>query len=250
MNLYKNQSEQLRELVQAPDWYLNFDNFKKARLLGLSAIQAAMRGNIIGAAYQAREMIFETFADLLDKDDVALGNPLLEQLENLDANRKQIDTLVIHHSSRAEGLPLKKLNAMHLLNVYIPAFKASPDQHSIYSGHFDETGRQVFYGYHWMVKQDGSSTRLLDDSALAWHAGNYEINKRSIGICIDDDLVHKSPTPDSLETVVEIIKDNYPDIKISEKTIIGHNEAIDGRTLCPGDKFLSGWKNQLLERLS
>ncbi len=129
-----------------------------------------------------------------------------------------------------------------------PVRNSSGEYQPIYSGHFNESGEQVFYGYHWKVQQDGSVARLLDDDAIGWHAGNWEINKRSIGICIDDDLDHKHPTDASIDTVAQILRNHYPRLDPTDQTVIGHNEA--SKTACPGDEFIGGWKNRLLSILN
>ena len=254
--LYKSEYESTKELVQNPDWYLEFGRVRKARMLGLGALQAAMSGNIREAADHAKQQTLNVFEQLLEEHSVRIGDPHTDELDNQDEDRQPITQIVIHHSSRAEGLSLSALNAMHLLRLYLPVYQNkqrpvlnSTGQHQpIYSGHFDEVGEQVFYGYHWKVGQDGRVDRLLDDSALGWHAGNWEVNKRSVGICIDDDLAHKNPTEDALNAVAAIISTHYADIATSESAIIGHKEASE--TACPGDHFIDGWKNELVRRVT
>jgi hypothetical protein len=249
--LYKSEFDRTRELVQRPDWYLEFGKLRQLRLLGLGALQATLKGKITRAAEEARNETLAVFEQLLETDQVRLGRPGEEELDDQDKDRQPIDTVVIHHSSRAEGISLPALNALHLLNLYVPVYQNkkqpvlnSHNEHQpIYSGHFDELGRQVFYGYHWKVERDGTTKRLLPDSALGWHAGNWEINKKSVGICIDDDLASKTPTPESLEAVAGIINEHYTGM-----TVIGHNEA--SQTVCPGAHFKHGWKLELLDLLS
>ncbi len=254
--LYQKQYERTKELVQNPDWFLEFGRVRKLRLIGLGAIQAAKAGNITEAANYARRQTFDIFEQLLSEHQVRLGIPGQDELDDQDEAREPVSQIVIHHSSRAEGISLTALNALHLLNLYVPVYqrKTSPvldskgNRQPIYSGHFNEAGEQVFYGYHWKVEQDGEVHRLLDDSALGWHAGDWEVNKRSVGICIDDDIGHKNPTEDSLAAVADIIKRNYPTLPVDAATIVGHSEII--HTSCPGDKFIDGWKNSLLERIA
>jgi hypothetical protein len=249
--LYKSELDRTRELVQQPDWYLDFKKTRQFRLLGLGALQSVFNGSIAKAAQVARNDMLAVFEQLLEGNEVRLGHPGEEELDDQDKDRQPIDTVVIHHSSRAEGISLPALNALHLLNLYVPVYqnKKKPvlnsqgEHQPIYSGHFDEQGRQVFYGYHWKVERDGTTKRLLPDSALGWHAGNWEINKKSVGICIDDDLASKTPTPESLEGAAEIINEHYAGM-----TVIGHNEA--SQTVCPGAHFKHGWKLELLDLLS
>ena len=171
---------------------------------------------------------------------------------NLDEQRQPVDTIVIHHTSNHPGYRLTYLNAVHLLNIYAPYFANPIDQQEkslkgepLWSGHFKD-GKQVFWGYHWLMRMDGTPTRLLDDNQLGWHAGNWEINRRSVAICLDNDYEKQNPSDNILQKLAAHIKDHYPNVE--SQNIIGHCEAREG-TICPGGHFLSEWKPKLLERL-
>lgn len=93
---------------------------------------------------------------------------------------------------------------------------------------------------------DGTAERLLHDSELGWHAGNWEINKRSVAICLDNDYDDQDPSPAVIKSLAVLIKHQYP--QVAHSKIIGHCEARQGTT-CPGVNFTSTWKTHLLERL-
>ena len=59
--LYKSEYESTKELVQNPDWYLEFGRVRKARMLGLGALQAAMAGNIREATNYAKQQTLDVF---------------------------------------------------------------------------------------------------------------------------------------------------------------------------------------------
>jgi hypothetical protein len=254
--LYESEYDRTKELVKEPDWYLELNKVRQARLIGLGAVQAAFSGNVAEAVAYAKHQMLDVFEQLLSENSVRIGVPGKDELDNQDEDREPISQVVVHHSARAEGLSLSTLSAMHLLRLYVPVYqsKSNPvlnskgEHQPIYSGHFNEAGEQVFYGYHWKVNQNGEAIRLLDDSALAWHAGDWEVNKRSVAICIDDDLEHKSPTQDSLNSVADIIRNNYSFMPVNNDTLIGHSEVSS--SACPGDQFIHGWKNKLLQRAS
>jgi N-acetyl-anhydromuramyl-L-alanine amidase AmpD len=82
------------------------------------------------------------------------------------------------------------------------------------------------------------------DEAIGWQAGNWEVNRRSIGICINDDLTDKPPSEAALASVGQILR-SYND-RFGQLEVVGHRE-VNPKTLCPGDKFLTGWKSKLLE---
>jgi N-acetyl-anhydromuramyl-L-alanine amidase AmpD len=135
---------------------------------------------------------------------------------------------------------------VHLLNIYVPVYSKANGRPPVWSGHFYE-GQQVFWGYHWLMRMDGSFERLLEDNQIGWHAGNWEVNRRSIAICLDNDYEQRNPRKKVLQDLAVFIKQNYPNIKA--ENIIGHKEARAG-TICPGKNFVNVWKPELLEYLS
>lgn len=186
------------------------------------------------------------FAQKLKEGAVAIAN----KGANLDSERQVVDIVVIHHTSSPPGYDLDYMNAVHLLNIYAPYF-ANPTVaeerglkgNAIWSGHFLE-GRQTFISYHWIMRMNGSFNRLLSDNEIGWHAGNWDINKRSIGICIDNDYEKLCPTNETLQSLAEHIKTNYSEV--SPQKVIGHCEASP-KTTCPGTHFIEEWKAKLLE---
>lgn len=167
---------------------------------------------------------------------------------NWDAERKTIDTIIIHHTSHDKPLTLTRLNTMHLLRLYMPFFKNPSEENkfikgrAISSGHYMQK-KQVFYGYHWLVRLDGSIERLLKDEYIGWHAGNWDINTRSIAICIDGNFEKGSPKVKVIQSIANLINENYP--KVETEKILGHRE-ITKKTVCPGKEFLSVWKPILI----
>ncbi len=90
------------------------------------------------------------------------------------------------------------------------------------------------------------------DNEIGWHAGNWDINCRSVAICIDDDHEFSIPDNNELKVISDLIKSNYPNVKIDR--IFGHCE-INLKTNCPSELFLStenrrGWKDDLLDLIA
>ncbi len=254
--LGRHELDRMREVVRHPDWYHELGKVHKVRSLGLGAVQAALGGSITEAGKQVKENLVTMFEQLLAEEVVALGGPD-QNLEDWDGERQPVDTIVIHHTSREPGLTTKRLNALHLLRLYVPRYQSETSpvltsdgtSQPIYSGHFDENGNQVFFAYHWMVRHNGDTERLLDDSLTGWHAGDWDVNCRSVAICIDDDLSSKRPSHEAMDSITEIITREYPEIHISPTSLLGHRE-IYSKTICPGSEFVDGWKIELLDRLS
>jgi hypothetical protein len=220
------------------DWYLQLaDNF--------SAIDAI---DDIEERKKYKIKVYNLVEEALRADTI----PLASSGRNLDKERQVIDTIVLHHTNNQPGMSLDRLNAMQLLRIYgmhyaVPV--AANEQYMrgsmVWSNHF-YNGKQVFWAYHWLVRADGSYQRILDDKHIGWQAGNWDINKRSVAICFDDDLTDKAPSDLALLAAAKIIAENYPDI--GQGNIIGHCDA-NSVTICPGNLFKSLWKNRLLEEL-
>ena len=194
--------------------------------------------------------LYDFFELHLKNSDIALEkNP-----PNTDAERKPIDTIVIHHTSNPAGMSKERLSGMELMRLYAPYFyepKSEADKsmkgRPIYSGHARD-GKQVFWPYHWFVRKDGTAERLLEDNEIGWQAGNWDINCRSVAICFDGDYENSRPSDVELQAVVRLVKEKYP--SVPKQSILGHRE-VNPKTTCPSNLFLSqenirGWKDDLL----
>jgi N-acetyl-anhydromuramyl-L-alanine amidase AmpD len=222
------------EKIRQPDWYFAYIGF---------AQKAKDTENQDGLKEQVRDF----FEEALVQNKVSLA----ENGPNLDKERQPVDTIVIHHTSGKPGYRLSRMNAVQLLNIYAPSY-ANPSKldaklkgQPVWSGHF-LNGKQNFIGYHWLMRMDGSFERLLDDDKVGWQAGNWDINKRSVAICLDNDYENQDPSDEILKKLAKFIKKNYP--KIQPGKIVGHCEARQG-TICPGINFKIIWKSKLLELL-
>ncbi len=227
--------------IRHPDWYL--------RLAGeLRALRKRYESPDEPESEAIKTEVRKFFERKLLAHEVALA----VRGDNLDAERKPVDTIVIHHTSAPPGYTLERMNAVHLLNLYAPYY-ANPgleqEKHlrgkPIWSNHFDTNGKQVFYGYHWIIRMDGSAQRLLPDEAIGWHAGNWDINTRSVAMCLDNDYEGADPGSDIIEAVAGVIASHYPNV--SYDRILGHKEVGRAPTICPGSGFETGWKGRLLE---
>jgi hypothetical protein len=179
--------------------------------------------------------------------------PLATSGPNLDEERQPIDTVVIHHTSNSEPYSLEKLNVVQMLNLYVSylvepgndAEKSLKGQ-ALWSNHLRQ-GRPVFWAYHWLVRRDGRVEHLLEDQEIGWQAGNWDINTRSVAICLDNDYEHGQPSEAELAAVAGIIKEHYSQVRLER--VVGHCE-VNSKTSCPGEYFLTGWKPKLLEKLT
>lgn len=227
------------EALAKPDWYSYIAEDVKRLEEQAKVASPEVRKNI-------KEEMYTTIEKAVAHKTLTMAT----SGSNLDVERAPIDTVVIHHTKNKPGMTLNRLNAMQLLRIYgmyyanptdprEKAFKGRP----IWSGHFYHD-KQVFWGYHWLVRNDGTAEHLLKDSYVGWHAGNWDVNCRSIGICIDDDLSSKEPTDLALKAIAVIIKSHYPHILADN--VVGHRDVCLN-TVCPGELFECGWRPTLLE---
>jgi hypothetical protein len=223
------------KVITRPDWYIEFLSFIKKT-------EPKLKGEELNKFRYTCRHFFEL---ALQNETVSLA----KDGPNMDTERMPVDTLVIHHTSNQPGYRLSYMNAVHLLNIYVPYFVKPTIEgekelkgRAVWSGHLRED-KSSFLAYHWFMRMDGSFERLLEDNQIGWHAGNWDINKRSVAICMDNDYENQDPTDEILKKLAEFIKKNYS--RISTKKIIGHREA-NPKTTCPGNNFLGGWNKTLL----
>lgn len=236
--------DKIREVVREPNWYDHLGRIESGLMLGSLATRNATEMTKASGSVRNRasHLLLRTFTQLLGEGAVTLG----DAGPNWDAERQAIDTVVVHHTSSAQPMDLQRLNAMHLLNLYVPKYRNPGEDVGliggtpIYSGHADAAGNQVFYGYHWLIRQDGSKEHLLPNEAIGWHAGSWEVNTRSVAVCFDADLEHGQPTPQALDSAAELIAGNYESVE--SRRILGHNAIV--QTICPGNEF-GAWGEEL-----
>ncbi len=195
-----------------------------------------------------RHQVYSLAGEMLERGEI----PLASTGPDLDAARQPLDTIVLHHTEEDSQISLAKLNAIGLLrqygfqylenNVLGRAVRGEP----VWSGHFRQ-GQMVFFAYHWLIRTDGTCERLLEDRALAWHAGNWEINTRSIGIALSGNYEHTTPPPAQIAATAQIIRTHYS--SIAHARILGHRE-IRPELTCPGEFFLTAWKESLLRDIA
>lgn len=220
-------------IIQSPDWYLRLAD-------ELRALQELGEQSDRKTAQEIGNAVYGFFETHLTNGSIALGTDGREE----DGERKPIDTIVIHHTSSEPGMTIERLNAVHLLRLYVPVFVMRAKNgvsKPIASGHV-RNGRQVFCAYHWLVRLDGTAERLLNDDEIGWQAGDWETNCRSVAICVDDNLAQKNPTSAAMASIKTIIQKHYSHIQ-SER-IFGHRE-INPKTTCPGERYLGGWGEEL-----
>lgn len=233
-------------MLSHPSWYLT-------AIPGIQAIKNKLLQASALDQTECKQTLYDFFELHLSEGDFALGCGWGEN----DGQRMPIDTVIIHHTALPPGLSAARLSAIQLTRLYAPYFADRPEVFKhlkgqpIFSGH-ERKGKQVFWPYHWLIRNDGKVERLLSDSEIGWHAGNWNINCRSVTITFDNDFENSAPSGTVLQAAVALILNQYGQVPITR--IFGHRE-INVKTTCPSNLFLSsagvkGWKSELINAIA
>jgi hypothetical protein len=231
----------------SPSWYLTVSP-------EIQQFVDVLRNEPVEVQETCKASLYDFFERHLVKGEISLGRGF----QNMDADRKPIEIVVIHHTSNPPGLSRDRLSAIELIRLYGPYFanpKFEEDKHlkgkPIHSGHV-RNGKQVFWPYHWMIRRNGRAERLLNDSEIGWHAGDWDVNCKSIAIALDNDYEFSRPSERELRGIAKVITNHYG--YVTQPQIVGHRE-VNSKTVCPSNLFLGnangkGWKHNLLKLCS
>jgi N-acetylmuramoyl-L-alanine amidase len=227
-----------RQEIAQPDWYLRLRPEYEAQL-------ERARSSPRPLARAIADEVYGFFETALADGTLAVG----DDGPDWDAERQPIDTAVIHHTNLPAGITRERIEAIHLTRIYARYYADPAPQDAeirgtaIYSGHVRD--RQVFYGYHWLVRKDGTAERLLEDGDTGWHAGDWGVNCRSVGICLDGSFAATPPSEEARAAVARLLTGAYPGVG---SNVLGHFE-VNRTTTCPGATF-PVWRRELVEVLS
>lgn len=99
---------------------------------------------------------------------------------------------------------------------------------------------------HYLVDEDGTIYRMVDERQRAWHAGvsywagETDINARSIGIEIVNpghEWGYRDFPDAQMDAVIDLSKDIVGRHPIPPDRIIGHSDVAPARKQDPGEKF-------------
>lgn len=136
------------------------------------------------------------------------------------AKRNTIDMIVLHHAA-AKQCTIYNVHHWHLGNGWQGC------------------------GYHFFINKNGEIYRGRPEETIGAHAKNY--NSNSIGICFQGDFEKEAPTPDQIQSGLELVE--YLKKKYNIKQIKAHKDLMS--TSCPGslfpmEKFLGREENLIL----
>ncbi len=135
-------------------------------------------------------------------------------------NFKNIDTVVIHHDAVIRPTSYNTLKRLiSEANTHIA----------------DNWGH---ISYHYSIDNVGDVYQCVNEKEICYHAGNYDVNIRSLAIKLDGNMETQQPTPaqiKSLQALLVYLTSQRPDLpKIVAASVKGHRDVRLAPTACPG----------------
>ena len=107
--------------------------------------------------------------------------------------------------------------------------------------------------YHFFIERDGRELAGKPIEEIGFHAGNWNVNVVSIGICLAGDFTYEVPTEQQIDALVQLVSRLQNIYLIPDNQIFLHREVRLGPTSCPGidlrDMILSRKEVSLAKRL-
>ncbi|MEA2755042.1 MAG: N-acetylmuramoyl-L-alanine amidase [Aliidongia sp.] len=105
-------------------------------------------------------------------------------------------------------------------------------------------------GCHWLIDEDGTIYRLIDEDRRAWHAGRgfwageRDVNSRSIGIELVNpghEFGYRPFPPVQMAALVELARGILARHPIPPHRVLGHSDVAPDRKRDPGELFDWAW---------
>ena len=97
--------------------------------------------------------------------------------------------------------------------------------------------------YHYVIDKEGYCYQCYRLEEIGAHAGEWNYNKESIGICFDGDYTKERLTASQLHTYWELLDylcTRRPDMpRLISKSIKAHREVRPQPTACPSDTIFN-----------
>lgn len=178
-----------------------------------------------------------------------------------DREAKKFDTIVIHdggYPNLSVDENLVQLEAVFKKNLYDRRYNSSDNDPYVkglpaHSGHLYD-GHETFLPFHVIIFPDGTIVRPLKElqykkgtwyiDEVAWHAGNWDVNCRSVSICIIGNFENGGmPT----EAQMKAVKGEVNRLKqFNSKLKVTPHYQYNSQVNCPGFEFF----NKLVKHLN
>ncbi|MFA5009425.1 MAG: peptidoglycan recognition family protein [Candidatus Paceibacterota bacterium] len=172
-----------------------------------------------------------------------------------DAERLPFEIVVIHHSEGPSNVTVAEINQGCKESLYARRYASGNNDPYVkglepHSGHMIN-GQESFLPYHYIVYPDGTIKKGLNAltsingvwyvDQVGWHAGNWEVNCKSLSILLIGDYSNATPPSAQLKAVKKIItglKFFNPNLEVAP------HYQFNSQTNCPGWPF-EQWQSKI-----
>jgi len=173
-----------------------------------------------------------------------------------DADRKPFGMVVIHHTATSPTTTSEEIDVIQKERLYVPRYRSGGGPFvkglPIHSGHVVD-GKERYIGYHHLVYSNGKVTTELSPLVkisdawyidhVGWHTGKWEVNCRSVAICLVGDFSDKEPPDVQLQATAGLIA--YYRSLNPRMTVTSHGDHT--KTECPG-KTWRIWREKIMQK--
>lgn len=147
---------------------------------------------------------------------------------------RTITKFILHHTAGSLQDTAKSVSDAHQRRNWGSASKP------VYA----EKSSLGWYGqYHYFIDKTGKLTQFRKEDEIGWHAGNWFVNKTSIGVCLAGNFQHETPTEEQLNALSKLMH-NLQDRHDAEWFF--HKDIKS--TACPGAWWSKEKLNAVYER--
>ena len=136
----------------------------------------------------------------------------------LDGTNRSVTTIVVHHTAGMASNDIKQvvsgINRLHARK-------------------FRKMGKSLglTIAYHYLITPDGKVWRTRDLQDVGYHAGDWNVNLHSIGVCLVGDFTKYRPTKSQVRSLDRLVRRLRSERRISK--VIPHSYCR--ATLCCGE---------------
>lgn len=148
-----------------------------------------------------------------------------------------IQYLILHHSaSLKDKTTAEHVNEWHRKRnwgTWRKPVKAQKSSLGFYSQ----------YGY--IIERNGAVVQCRKDDEISWHSGDWDMNTKSIGICLLGNFDKEKPDNEQIFALRDLLKGLAGKYNIPKENILGHNEVKTTR--CPGKEIKIAYIRTLIK---
>jgi len=127
---------------------------------------------------------------------------------------KTINSIVVHHSASANSTI------------------QSIDRNHRYRLHPYPNGYGYHIAYHFVIDKEGIITKARPLKEVGYHAGNWGVNKTSLGVCLIGNFQYEKPEKKQLQALKNLIVELISGLLNDNIEMFGHKDIKP--TSCPG----------------